>query len=148
MKIKDYKKIVEKNKKQENVIKDCLLAFISGGVFGVIGQGLIDLYCNVLGLNNDESRALTSITIVFITAFLTLIKIYKKIGKHLGAGLFVPISGFANSSCCASIEGRYEGFVGGLGSNIFSLAGSVITFGVSSSLVMLIIKFFMNWIGL
>ncbi len=140
-----YQKAVENNQKKEPLIKDCLLAFLCGGVLGITSEALISLYS--LFLNKLEAIALTSMTIVFITSLLTLLGIYKKIGKIFGAGLFIPTTGFANSITSASMEGRHEGFVLGIGSNIFSLAGSVITYGVVFSLIFLIIRFILVCLG-
>lgn len=145
MNYNQFQKAVDNNQKKEPLIKDTILAFLGGGVLGLISQGLIDLYS--LYFNKEESMALTSISVVFVTALLTLIGVYKKIGKIFGAGLFIPTTGFANSITSASMEGRHEGFILGIGSNIFSLAGSVITYGVVFSCLFLIIRFILMIIG-
>ena len=147
MNLKQYKNITEKDKVQQPLLKNCLIAFFSGGFLGLIGQGLIDLYTNVLFLSEDETKALMSISVVFIASLLTLIGVYKKIGRVCGAGLFLPTTGFANSVVSSSIEARHEGFILGVGSRIFSLAGSVITYGIVSALFLLIIKFFLLLLG-
>lgn len=136
-----YQKAVKNNQKKEPIIKDSLLAFACGGFLGVFSQLLIDLYS--LSFNKTESLALMSITIVFITSLLTLLGIYRRLGNIFGAGLFIPTTGFANSITSASMEGRHEGFILGIGSNIFSLAGSVITYGVVSSSILILIRFFL-----
>ena len=138
MRLEKYKKIVKNNEKKEKYFKNSVLAFLGGGMLGFIAQSLIDLYYYVLNFKKDESFALMSITIVFITSILTLFGVYKKGGKIFGAGLFIPTTGFANSLTSASIEGRYEGFILGIGSKAFSLAGSVIFYGISSAIIFLI----------
>lgn len=146
MNLKIYKEITEKDKIKQPLLKNSIIAFFSGGFLGLFGQFLIDVY-QLLNLDIDEAKALMSITVIFIASMLTLFGIYKKIGRICGAGLFLPTTGFANSIVSSSIEGRYEGFVLGVGSQIFSLAGSVITYGVVSAFVLLIIKFFLMFIG-
>lgn len=147
MKLEKYQKIVKDNEKKENYLKNELLAFIGGGLLGIIAQSLIDLYHHILGFKEDESFALMSLSIIFITSILTLFGVYKNIGKIFGAGLFIPSTGFANSLTSAAIEGRYEGFILGIGSKAFSLAGSVIFYGVSSSIIFLIINQILMFFG-
>lgn len=148
MNLKKYEKAVQDQKKSEPIVKDVALAFLGGGAMGLIAQGLIDLYHNVAKLTMKESMALMAMTVVFITSLLTLIGWYKKIGRIFGAGLFLPTTGFANSVVSSSIEGRHEGFIIGVGGQIFALAGSVITYGVSFSALFLIIKYFLTLWGI
>lgn len=143
MNLKKYEKAVRDQKKSEPVVKDVALAFLGGGTMGLIAQGLIDLYHNIAKLSVKESMALTAMTVVFVTSLLTLIGWYKKIGRIFGAGLFLPTTGFANSVVSSSIEGRHEGFVIGVGGQIFALAGAVITYGVSFSALFLIVRYFL-----
>lgn len=147
MNLKKYKKIVKDDQKSEPLLKDCLFAFLGGGLLGIIGQGLIDLYENVLHLSRSEASALMSMTIVFLASIFTLIGIYKHMGKILGAGLFLPTTGFANSIVSSAMEGRHEGFIIGVGGQMFALAGAVITYGIASSAILLIIKFFLMLFG-
>lgn len=148
MNLKKYEKAVQDQKKSEPIVKDVALAFLGGGAMGLIAQGLIDLYHNVAKLTMKESMALMAMTVVFVTSLLTLIGWYKKIGRIFGAGLFLPTTGFANSVVSSSIEGRHEGFIIGVGGQIFALAGSVITYGVSFSALFLIIKYFLTLWGI
>ena len=143
MDIEKYYKVVNSNQKKEPWIKDSLIAFFSGGIMGILGQGFIDLYQKVLSLDLKEASALMSMSVVFITSLLTLLGLYKHLGKICGAGLFVPTTGFANSITSSAIEARSEGFILGIGGNIFALAGTVITYGVVSSIIFLIIRFFL-----
>lgn len=143
MNLKKYHEIAKENEKKEPLLLDSILAFFSGGIIGLISQGLIDLYQKLLNLDFDHASALMSISIVFVTSLLTLFGLYKYLGRICGAGLFLPTTGFANSITSSCIEARHEGFILGIGSQMFSLAGSVITYGVVFSFLFLIIKFFM-----
>ena len=101
---------------------------------------------SVLSLTIQEASALSAIFIVFITSILTLLGLYKHLGKLCGAGLFVPTTGFANSITSSAIEGRDEGYILGIGGQIFALAGSVITYAIVASIVFLLIKFIINFV--
>ena len=141
MNLDNFYKAIEKNKVEQPWLKNSLLAFISGGLLGVLNQGLFDFYKLVLHLDKIEALSLSTITIVFVASIFTLVGFYKKLGKVFGAGLFIPTTGFANSITSSAIEGRDEGLILGVGSKMFSLAGAVITYGVVSSILFLVIKF-------
>ncbi|MBE6142697.1 MAG: SpoVA/SpoVAEb family sporulation membrane protein [Erysipelotrichaceae bacterium] len=141
-----FSKIVKDNKPKKYYFKEYLLAFLGGGLIGLISQGLIDLYV-YLGINEDIAIVLTSLTLVSVTALLTVLSLYKYLGQLFGAGLFVPISGFSNSMCSSSIEGKTEGYIAGVGSRIFSLAGSVISYGVFFSVFVVIIRYLLSFFG-
>lgn len=132
----EFNQIVKKHSKNTSLVKDGLLAFLGGGLMGLISQGLIDLYHLVFKIELDISFALSSGTIVLIASILTMLSFYNDLGQIFGAGLFIPISGFSNSMVSASIEGRSEGPIFGIGSRIFSLSGSVIAFSVSFTLML------------
>lgn len=142
-----FNQIVKKHNNNNNLLKDSLLAFLGGGLLGVISQGLIDLYHFVFNLELSLAYSLSSITIVLIAAILTMITIYNDLGQIFGAGLFIPITGFSNSMVSASIEGRSEGPIYGIGARIFSLAGSVITYGVCTSIIISIIYYILTLFG-
>lgn len=128
-----FYEIVKKNQIKNNIYKDGFLSFLGGGLLGILSQGLVDIYSLSLGLDIQMAFSLSSITIVFIVATLTSLGLYNNLGQIFGAGLFIPISGFSNSMVSASLEGRSEGPIYGIGSRIFSLAGSVIIYGIVSS---------------
>lgn len=121
--------------------KNALTAFVCGGTMGLIGQILLELYINTLGFEKDSALSLMIVTFIFVTALLTGLGVYDKIAQKCGAGLFIPISGFANSLTSAAMEGRSEGPVYGIGSNMFKLAGSVLTYGVVSACIFGSIRF-------
>ena len=141
---KEYGRRVEALTPSSPLLKDCLLAFLFGGFMCVMGEMLFNLY---LGMFSDEkaSRTLVSITVIALTAALTGIGIYDKIAKIGGAGLSVPISGFANSVCSPAIEYSTEGHILGTSEKMFSLAGAVIVYGCSlASLYGMIYYFFLG----
>lgn len=130
----DYSKYVEKREKKSPTLKNCLFAFISGGIVCVIGKALHDLYY-FFGMAEKTSSALSSVSLVFLAGLLTGAGIYPKIAKKSGAGLFVPITGFANSITSAAIEAKSEGFIMGVGAEMFSIAGPVIVYGNLSAVI-------------
>ncbi|NBJ63669.1 SpoVA/SpoVAEb family sporulation membrane protein [bacterium c-19] len=113
--------------------KNALVAFISGGVIGAIGQGLCYVYMQSFEIDKETALPMVIVTIILITAITTGFGIYDKAAQYCGAGLFIPISGFANSLTSAAMEGKSEGPIYGIGSNMFKLAGSVLTYGIASA---------------
>ena len=130
-----YKNVIEKNPVKRPILKNAIYAFLIGGLIGGIAEGLIDFFTFVVGLEEKVSNSMMSMTIVFITSILTGIGIFDKIGQVAGAGTFIPITGFANSMTSSSLEGKSEGLVLGIMSNIFKLAGAVIVAGVVSAFI-------------
>lgn len=127
---KSYKKRAEELTPPSPIIKDCIFAFISGGAVCCLGELMFEMYSS-LQLSEKDARTLVSTTLIVLTAILTGIGIYDKIAKHVGAGLAVPISGFANSVCSPAIEHSVEGHVLGTSEKMFTLAGAVIVYGCS-----------------
>ena len=114
--------------------KDCLAAFIIGGLICTLGQSFINLY-SALGLDQEMAGTAASMTLVGISAFLTGLSLYDNIAKHAGAGTLVPITGFANAVASPAIDFRAEGVVTGTAVKMFSVAGPVIVFGTTASVV-------------
>ena len=131
---KEYDKIVKKNSPKSTIFKNCLMAFLIGGAICTVGPGLLELY-QMWGLDEDTSKTLTSVTLIFFGILLTAIGVYDKIAKHAGAGTLVPITGFANAVSSPAIEFKAEGYVTGLGAKLFIIAGPVIVYGVSASII-------------
>lgn len=113
---------------------NCIKAFLIGGAICTIGQGFTDLYA-MLGAAEKDSKTLCSVTLIFIGILLTAIGVYDKIAKHGGAGTLVPITGFANAVSSPAIEFKSEGYIAGLGAKLFIIAGPVIVYGVSASII-------------
>ncbi len=120
---KNYKKYVDEISPKPKYLKNYTMAFIVGGIISVIGQGINNLYLNVVGLDKLGASSATSITLIFIGAFLTGLGVYDLIGKRAGAGSIVPITGFANSIVSPAMEYKREGYVLGVGANPLIIAG-------------------------
>lgn len=131
---KEYNKIVMKNSPKSKLFVNCIKAFLIGGAICTIGQGFTDLYA-MLGAAEKDSKTLCSVTLIFIGILLTAIGVYDKIAKLGGAGTLVPITGFANAVSSPAIEFKSEGYIAGLGAKLFIIAGPVIVYGVSASII-------------
>ena len=131
---RDYGKLVNNLCPQSPMGKDCIWAFCIGGLICTVGQVFLNLYGN-LGLDKEAAGTATSMTLVALSALLTGLSLYDNIAKHAGAGTLVPITGFANSIAAPAVEFKTEGFVLGVGAKMFTIAGPVIVYGVSASVV-------------
>ena len=131
---KKYSKMVQKATKNSPLLKDCIFAFIIGGAICVIGQALTDLYMS-FDMGKTQAQTLCSVTLVAIGVLLTALNIYEKLAKYAGAGTLVPITGFANSVASPAIEFQSEGYILGVGAKMFTIAGPVIVYGVTASVV-------------
>lgn len=131
---KEYGKLVEEISPKSPMGKDCLGAFVVGGIICSIGQFFINYYTK-LGLDKDAAGTAASMTLVVISAILTGLSLYDNIAKFAGAGTLVPITGFANSIAAPAVEFKTEGFILGVGAKMFTIAGPVIVYGVSASVV-------------
>ena len=131
---KDYNKLSKKKAPPSTKIKDFIWAYCVGGFICVIGQLFMELYKS---FDWDEKVVKMAVpaTLVFLAALLTGLKLFDKIAKHAGAGTLVPITGFANAVVSPAIEFKREGFVLGVGANMFKIAGPVIVYGVVASVV-------------
>ncbi len=118
-------------------------AFLIGGAVCALGQGFIELYMS-LGADKKTSSTLCSVTLIFLSALLTGLRVYSKIAKHGGAGTLVPITGFSNAISSTAIEFKSEGLILGLGAKIFTIAGPVILYGIAASAVYGLIYYFLR----
>ena len=116
------------------VVKDCINAFWIGGLICTIGQLILNGY-TALGLDKTDAGTATSMSLVFLSALLTGLSLYDNIAKYAGAGTLVPITGFANAIAAPAVEFKTEGFILGVGAKMFTIAGPVIVYGVSASVV-------------
>ena len=126
---KQYKKYAAAHAPKSPLLKDCLHAFLVGGLICAIGQGLTDLYREVCKLPLSDAATLTSVTLVFLAVLLTAIGIFDRIARFAGAGTLVPITGFANAVASPAIDSRAEGLILGVGAKIFTVAGPVLLYG-------------------
>ena len=131
---KEYQKLVDEISPKSPIGKDCLGAFVVGGIICVIGQFFINFYTS-LGLDKDAAGTAASMTLVVISATLTGLSLYDNIAKFAGSGTLVPITGFANAIAAPAVEFKTEGFILGLGAKMFTIAGPVIVYGLSASVV-------------
>ena len=129
----EYSLMVKKASPKSKLWKDCIGAFISGGIICTIGQALNDTYQYTAGFDIKDARCMTSITLVFLSAVFTAFSWYDNLAKFSGAGTLVPITGFANAVVSPAIEFKREGLVTGLGAKMFIIAGPVIVYGILSS---------------
>ena len=129
-----YQKYVNKKSPNSPILKNCFNAFWVGGLICTVGQIIMNI-CTERGLSSDLSGTIVSIILIGISAFLTGLNIFNKIGKFAGAGSLVPITGFANSIVSPAMEYKSEGYVMGVGSKMFTVAGPVLVFGISASIV-------------
>lgn len=137
---KDYQNYVDQKTPNSPILKNCFNAFWVGGLICVIGQ-LINSYCKSQGLDTQTAGTIVSIILIGISAFLTGLNCFNKIGKFAGAGSLIPITGFANSIVSPAMEYKSEGYVMGVGAKMFTVAGPVLVYGISSSIVVGIIYF-------
>ena len=131
---KEYGKLIKNMAPRSPLGKDCLNAFWIGGLICCIGQLIMNGY-TALGLDKTDAGTATSMTLVTISALLTGLSLYDDIAKHAGAGTLVPITGFANSIAAPAVEFKTEGFILGVGAKMFTIAGPVIVYGVSASVL-------------
>ena len=131
---KEYEELANKKKKNSPIIKDCILAFVVGGLICVVGQFLFALYSS-FGLEKETAATLESVSLVFLSALFTGIGLYDSLAKHAGAGTLVPITGFANAVVSPAMEFKTEGLILGTAPKMFIIAGPVIVFGVTASVV-------------
>lgn len=124
---KDYQTYVDKKSPNSPILKNCFNAFWVGGLICSIGQIILEI-CKLRGIDIQISNTIVSITLIFISAFLTGLNLFNRIGKFAGAGSLVPITGFANSIVSPAMEYKSEGYVMGVGSKMFTVAGPVLVY--------------------
>lgn len=137
----EYLDYVDKKSPNSPILKNCFNAFWVGGLICSIGQIIFD-FCKFKGIEDTACSTIVSITLIGLAALLTGLNIFNKIGKFAGAGSLVPITGFANSIVSPAIEYKSEGYVMGVGGKMFTVAGPVLVFGISASVIVGIIATF------
>lgn len=131
---KEYGKMTKKASPPSPIFSDCLKAFIVGGLVCCFGQALFNLY-TVAGIEEKTAKMLVSASLIFITAMLTALHVYERYAKFAGAGSLVPITGFANAMVSPAIEFKAEGQILGLGVKMFTVAGPVLVYGITASVI-------------
>ena len=137
---KDYQKYVDQKSPNSPILKNCFNAFWVGGLICSIGQIILSI-CKSYGLSTEMSGTIVSICLIGISALLTGLNVFNKIGKFAGAGSLIPITGFANSIVSPSMEYKSEGYVMGVGAKMFTVAGPVLVYGISTSIIVGLIYF-------
>ena len=140
---KEYNDYVDKKSPNSPILKNCFNAFWVGGLICTIGQIIMNI-CKERGFDQTTSGTIVSIILIAISAFLTGLNIFNKIGKFAGAGSLVPITGFANSIVSPAMEYKSEGYVMGVGGKMFTVAGPVLVFGISTSIAVGLIYLILN----
>lgn len=130
----EYQKFVQERAKNSPIVKDCTLAFVIGGGICVLGQFILDFF-TAMGLEKTDAGTAASISLVFLSALLTGLNLYNKLARYGGAGTLVPITGFANAVVSPAIDFKSEGLITGMASKMFTVAGPVIVFGVTASVI-------------
>ena len=138
---REYQQYVQRKMKKSPLGKDVCLAFLVGGAICALGQAVLDGWIS-LGLSEEDAGTATSCTLVTLSSLLTGLNLYNKLARFGGAGTLVPITGFANGVVSSAIEARTEGWVLGIGTRIFAIAGPVILYGTSASMVYGLIYYF------
>ena len=140
---KGYQEYVNKKSPNSPILKNCFNAFWVGGLICSIGQIILNI-CKSRELSQEISGTIVSIILIGISAFLTGLNIFNKIGKFVGAGSLIPITGFANSIVSPAMEYKSEGYVMGVGGKMFTVAGPVLVFGISTSIIVGIVYLIFN----
>ena len=139
----DYQKYVEDKSPKSPIFMDCIKAFLVGGLICALGQ-LIFYFAKSRGLEEKLCYTVVSITLVFLSSFLTALNIFNRIGKFAGAGSLIPITGFANSIVSPAMEYKSEGYVMGVGAKMFTVAGPVLVYGISTSIIVGLLYMLLN----
>ena len=142
MENKKYKEIVDKHKPDEKRTQNAVVAFITGGLIGALGQVLVETYSYWLDISTKDASVFMIVTLVGIASLFTAFGFFDRWVTFAKCGLIIPITGFAHSMTSAGIEYKKEGPIYGLGSNVFKLAGSVILYGIVSAWFFGMIRFF------
>ncbi len=131
----EYKRYVKAHAPKSPCVKNCVKAFIIGGLICTLSQGLRNLYMYLWSFEVSDASALASITLAEISILLTSLGLFDKIAKHAGAGTLVPITGFANAVASPAIDSKSEGYVLGVGAKIFTVAGPVLLYGTLAGIL-------------
>ena len=138
-----YASLLARKSPPSPLLRDCVMAFLFGGGICTVGEG-VRMFWLSRGMDTDDTAAATAITMVFFGALLTCLHLYDKLAKHAGAGTIVPITGFANAIVSPAIEYKSEGLVLGLGAKLFVIAGPVLVYGITASVIYGLVLFFLK----
>ena len=136
----EFNKIVKKEQPAVNKVSNFLKAYLVGGTICLIGQIFWELYMTLFDYSQQDAETMVTITMIFLGGLLTGLDVYDEIGQFAGAGSLVPVTGFANSMVAPALEYKQEGFIIGIGANLFSIAGPVQAYGMVSAFLVGLIK--------
>ncbi|MBR0599510.1 stage V sporulation protein AC [Sinanaerobacter chloroacetimidivorans] len=131
---KQYEQYVKQFTPSPKYFSNCLKAFIVGGLICVAALYLQNELMD-RGLSEKNAGAYVTVILVCTAQLLTGFGVFDTIAKFAGAGVIVPITGFANSMVAPAIEFKKEGPVLGVGAKLFSLAGPVLVSGFSAGAI-------------
>ena len=140
-----YNKIADRHKAMESRFLNFLVAFLSGGVIGFLGEGMIEVLCT-FSFSRSDASTIMIVTFIFLASLFTAFGFFDKLVTIFRCGLLIPITGFAHSMTSSALDYKKEGFIYGIGSNLFKLAGSVIVYGVVSASLVGMLRYFMEGI--
>lgn len=144
MEKEQYLSIVKKNKAKENKIFNLIKAFLIGGLFGMLGNFLIDFYSKILSIPTSDASVYMIITLIFFACLFTALGFFDNFVKFGRMGVIIPITGFAHAMQSSALDCKSEGLIYGLGSNIFKVVGSVLLYGIASACIFGLIKYFIG----
>lgn len=139
----EYQSYVDDKTPNSPILKNCFNAFWVGGLICAIGQIIFEL-CMARGIDETNSYTVVSMLLIFCSAFLTALNVFNKIGKFAGAGSLIPITGFANSIVSPAMEYKSEGYVTGVGAKMFTVAGPVLVYGISTGILVGLVYILFN----
>lgn len=139
----EYQTYVDDKTPNSPILKNCFNAFWVGGLICAIGQIIFEM-CQMRGIDETNSYTVVSMLLIFCSAFLTALNVFNKIGKFAGAGSLIPITGFANSVVSPAMEYKSEGYVMGVGAKMFTVAGPVLVYGISTGILVGLVYILFN----
>lgn len=140
----EYKNLINKKLPKEKRGLNLFLAFLFGGIMGVISEGLINLYMILFGYSRIDAMSVACLTVILVTCLLTAFGVFDKLVEKGKCGLIIPTTGFAHSMCAATMDYKTDGFIKGIGSNAFKLAGSAILYGIVSAFFFCVLGVLIN----
>lgn len=137
--------VVKEHQVKKGSLTRKISAFVCGGIIGVLGQVVLELYMKQFNMTQSQAAAPLAMTFIAAAALMTGLGFYDRLGQRFGAGLFIPITGFSNSLSSCALESKSEGLIFGIGCNMFKLAGSVLTYGIVAAYTLGIIRYFLGF---
>lgn len=142
-----YKKIADKYVAKEHRVRDAIVAFISGGFIGMLGEGIIEILCGCFHMARNMAGTYMILIMIFLASFCTALGFFDKLVSKFKCGLLIPITGFAHSIASSILDYKNEGFIYGFGSNVFKLAGSVLLYGIVAAVTMAMIRYLLGGVA-